>query len=78
MPAGYRFIIHSGETIEILGAISLRGDVEARSFGAGVIHDLMSDAATRYVTYTMEIIRGDRVVASIPFDPRGLGMSGVP
>jgi hypothetical protein len=48
----------------------LRDDDEARLFGAGVIRDLMENAATRYAAYTMDIIHGKRAVASITFGPR--------
>jgi hypothetical protein len=49
----------------------LRDDNEARLFGAGVISDLMENAAARYVAYTMVIHHGERAVASIPFGPAG-------
>jgi hypothetical protein len=71
MPIGYRFIIYSGKTIEVLGAMPLGDDNEARLFGAGVIRDLMVNAAPRYAAYTMDIIHGERAVASVPFDPTG-------
>jgi hypothetical protein len=71
MPVGYRFVIHSGDTVEALGAIPLRGDDEARLFGTGVIRDLMVNAAPRYSAFTMDIIHGERAVASIPFGPAG-------
>jgi hypothetical protein len=67
MRIGYRFIIHSGDTVEALGAMPLRDDDEARLFGSGVIRDLMGNAAARYAAYTMDIIQGERAVASIPF-----------
>jgi hypothetical protein len=69
MPIGYRFVIHSGDTVEALGAMPLRDDDEARLFGAGVIRDLMENAATRYAAYTMDIFHGRRLAASIPFGP---------
>jgi hypothetical protein len=31
------------------------------------IRDLMGNAAARYAAYTMDIIQGERAVASIPF-----------
>lgn len=69
MSIGYRYVIHSGDTVESLGAMPLRDDDEARLFGAGVIRDLMENAATRYAAYTMNISHGKRAVASIPFGP---------
>jgi hypothetical protein len=71
MPIGYRFVIHRGHEIEALGAMPLRDDDEARLFGAGVIRDLMENAAARYVAYTMVIHHGERAIASIPFGPAG-------
>jgi hypothetical protein len=71
MPTGYRFVIHSGNTVEALGAMPLEDDDEACLFGAGVIRDLMVNAAPRYAAYTMDIIHGERAVASIPFGPTG-------
>ena len=67
MPVGYRYVIHSGDNVEALGAMPLKDDGEARLFGVGVIRDLMENAAARYATYTMDIIQGERAVASIPF-----------
>jgi hypothetical protein len=67
MPIAYRYVIHSGDNVEVLGAMPLRGDDEARLFGMGVIRDLMKNAATRYAAYTMDIIQGERAIASIPF-----------
>jgi hypothetical protein len=67
MSVGYRFVIHSGDTVEALGVMPLADDDEARVFGTGVIRDLMEDAAPRYAAYTMDIIQGRRAVASIPF-----------
>jgi hypothetical protein len=71
MRIGYRYVIYSGDTIGALGAMPLRDDDEARLFGAGVIRDLMENAATRYAAYTMDIVHGERAVASIPFGPTG-------
>jgi hypothetical protein len=69
MPIGYRFVIHSGDTVEALGMMSLADDEEARLFGSGVIRDLMGDAATPYAAYTMDIFRGQRLAARIAFGP---------
>jgi hypothetical protein len=69
MPIAYRFLIHSGNNFELLGALPLRDDDEARSFGAGIIRDLMGSAAMRYATYTMDIVQDERAVANIPFRP---------
>jgi hypothetical protein len=71
MPVGYRFVIHSGDTVEALGVMPLRDDDDARLFGFEVIRDLMVNAAPHYAAYTMVIIRGERTVASIPFGPAG-------
>jgi hypothetical protein len=67
----YRFAIHSGDDTEILGAMPLADDDEARLFGAAVIRDLMADAFVHYASYTMDITRGRRMVASIPLAPKG-------
>jgi len=67
MPVGYRYVIYSGDSVEALGAMPLKDDDEARLFGVGVIRDLMENAAARYAAYTMDIIQGERAVASIPF-----------
>jgi hypothetical protein len=67
----YKYVIYSGSNVEALGAMPLRDDDEARVFGAGVIRDLMENAAPRYAAYTMDIIHGERAVASIPFGPTG-------
>ena len=67
MPVGYQYVIHSSDTVEALGTMPLEDDDEARLFGAGVIRDLIENAATRYAGYTMDIIQGERAVASIPF-----------
>jgi hypothetical protein len=58
MPIGYRFVIHRGHEIEALGAMPLRDDDEARLFGAGVIRDLMENAAARYVALSRPAQRG--------------------
>jgi hypothetical protein len=73
MPVGYRFVIHSGDYIEALGVMPLGDDDEARLFGAEVIRDLMENAAARYAAYTMDIVivKGERMIASIPFGPAG-------
>ena len=71
MLVGYRFVIHSGGNAETLGTMALGGDEEARLFGAEVIHDLMENAPRRYAAYTMDIVHGERTVASIPFAPAG-------
>ncbi len=71
MPVSYRFSIHSGNDIEAPGVMSPGNDDEARQFGAGVIRDLMENAATRYAAYTMDIVQGERTVANIPFGPAG-------
>ena len=71
MQIGYRFVIHRGDTVEALGAMPLGDDDEARLFGAGVIRDLMENAATRYEAFTMDILQGERAVASIPFAAAG-------
>ena len=70
MPAGYRFLIHSGDDIEALGVMRLRDDDEVRLFGAEIIRDLMENAAARYAVYTMDIVKGELMIASIPFGPR--------
>jgi hypothetical protein len=67
----YRFVIHSGDDIEALGVMPLEDDDEARLFGADVIRDLMGSAATRYAAYTMDVVRGRRTIARIPFAPAG-------
>jgi hypothetical protein len=67
MRTGYRFVIRSGDNVESLGAMPLRDDDEARLFGSAVIRDLMGNAAARYAAYTMDIVQGERAVASIPF-----------
>ena len=71
MRIGYRFVIHSGENVETLGTMTLGDDDEACLFGAEVIRDLMENAPTRYTAYTMDIVHGERTVASIPFAPAG-------
>jgi hypothetical protein len=71
MLAGYRFVIHSDDDTESLGTMALGDDDEARLFGAEVIRDLMQNAPTRYAAYTMDIVHGERAVASIPFAPAG-------
>jgi hypothetical protein len=76
MRIGYRYVIYNGTYVEALGAMPLSDDDEARLFGVGVIRDLMVNAAARYATFTMDIIHGERAVASIPFGPEGPGMSG--
>ena len=67
MPVGYQYVIRSSDTVEALGTMPLKDDDQARLFGAGVIRDLIENAATRYAGYTMDIIQGERAVASIPF-----------
>jgi hypothetical protein len=67
MPVGYRYVIYSGDSVEALGAMPLKDDDEARLFGVGVIRDLMENAAARSAAYTMDIIQGERAVASIAF-----------
>jgi hypothetical protein len=71
MCTGYRFVIHSDDDIEALGVMRLGDDDEARLFGAEIIRDLMENAAQRYAAYTMDIVQGERVVASIPFGSAG-------
>jgi hypothetical protein len=70
MPAGYRFLIHSGDDIEALGVMRLRDDDEVRLFSAEIIRDLMENAAARYAVYTMDIVKGEHMIASIPLGPR--------
>jgi hypothetical protein len=71
----YLFVIRSGDTIEVLGTITLKDDDEARLFAAGVIHDLMEKGPTCYAASMMDITQGGRAVACVHFGPEGVGTS---
>ena len=50
MPVGYHFVIRNEGYVEALGVMPLDDDAEALSFGAGIISDLMEDAATAEIS----------------------------
>src|SRR2546423_1196462 len=52
---------------EDLGTMDLRDDADARSFGDGVIRDVMRTDAAFYAGWTLDIAQEERVVASTPF-----------
>jgi hypothetical protein len=78
MPVGYHFVIRNEGYVEALGVMPLDDDAEALSFGAGIISDLMEDAAARYAAYTMDISCGGHTVASIRFDSPRWGARAEP
>jgi hypothetical protein len=45
----------------------LENDDMARGFGANVIRDLIREAPSQHAGWILEIARGNRVVAAIPF-----------
>ena len=64
----YRFIArdNASQAAE-LGGMALENDDMARGFGANVIRDLIREAPSQHAGWILEIARGDRVVAAIPF-----------
>ena len=65
----YSFSIRNadGTAREATGRMPLRNDHEARAFGDAVIKDIVTDNATPYTGWMMEIARGQRLVCNIPF-----------
>jgi hypothetical protein len=64
---GYQFSLHADTRVEELGSVALVDDAEARAFGKQVIRDLLDHDDEHCSGWTLEIIEGDRHVASIPF-----------
>ena len=64
----YRFIArdNASQAAE-LGGMALENDDIARDFGANVIRDLIREAPSQHAGWILEIARGNRVVAAIPF-----------
>ena len=64
----YRFIArdNTSQAFE-LGGMALENDDMARGFGANVIRDLIREAPSQHAGWILEIARGNRVVAAIPF-----------
>jgi hypothetical protein len=64
----YRFIArdNASQAAE-LGGMALENDDMARGFGANVIRDLIREAPSQHAGWILEIARGNRVVAAIPF-----------
>ena len=64
----YRFIArdNASQAVE-LGGMALENDDMARGFGANVIRDLIREAPSQHAGWTLEIARGNRAVAAIPF-----------
>jgi len=64
----YRFIArdNASQAAE-LGGMALENDDMARDFGANVIRDLIREAPSQHAGWILEIARGNRVVAAIPF-----------
>jgi hypothetical protein len=64
----YRFIArdNTSQAAE-LGGMALENDDMARGFGANVIRDLIREAPSQHAGWILEIARGNRVVAAIPF-----------
>ena len=65
----YGFAVRDGATeIEKLGSMTLANDDAALAFGRRMIRDLMREGAEQYAGWTMDVAKGERAVASIPFD----------
>ena len=64
---GYLFNLHNGTQVEELGSMALVDDAAALAFGKQVIRDLLDKDDEHCSGWTLEIIEGDRRVASIHF-----------
>ena len=64
---GYQFSLHTDTEVEELGSMALVDDAEALAFGKQVIRDLLDKDDDHCSGWTLEIIDGDRRIASIRF-----------
>jgi hypothetical protein len=64
---GYQFSLHTDALVEELGSMALVDDAEALALGKQVIRDLLDEDDEQCSGWTLEIIEGDRRVASIRF-----------
>ena len=64
---GYLFNLHNDTQVEELGSMALVDDAAALAFGKQVIRDLLDKDDEHCGGWTLEIIEGDRRVASIRF-----------
>ena len=51
----------------------LNDDDIAWGFGANIVRDLVSEAPSEHLGWTLEIAEGNRVVATIPFKLDAIG-----
>ena len=65
----YCFVIYiaDGNNRETSGRMALADDNAARAFGKAMIRDMMRGDTPRYAGWTMDVAKGTRPVASIPF-----------
>ena len=67
MPS-YHFVARSDlRRAENLGLMAMLDDADARAFALGIIRDLMHRHPAFYRTWTIDISKDERAVASIPF-----------
>jgi hypothetical protein len=70
----YRFITRDGAArADEIGGLPLEGDHVARDFGANIVRDLIREAPSEHLGWTLEIAEGNRVVATIPFKLDAIG-----
>jgi hypothetical protein len=64
----YRFIARDDAArADELGGMLLADDDVALDFGAKIVRDLISEAPSKPVDWYLEVVNGNRAVATIPF-----------
>ena len=64
----YRLIIHNKSEADELGTIAVRDDAVACEFGTKLVRDVIRDAPSKHLGWTLEIAAGERTIATIPFN----------
>jgi hypothetical protein len=64
----YHFAVQSDTKVEDLGFMGLDGDNAAAAFGEQIIRELLIEDPGKYTGWSMEIVEGERFVATIAFD----------
>jgi hypothetical protein len=61
------FTYDDASQVDEIGCMSLESDDIALAFGGEIVRDLIRDAPSEHLGWTLEIVDGNRAVATIPF-----------